>query len=136
MNLDFEYILELKPTDKMLKVSEVVAMTGITKHYVYKLSKDETSGFPKPYLVGQQSRWINREVAEWMEKTNHPIMKKQNERDLSALKPLRQKLSGFVGRIGHLFGLPKTGVAESAGSTNAPIAGSSAATNIQKPAQR
>ena len=136
MNLDFEYILELQPTDKMLKVSEVAQMTGITRHYVYKLSKDTSSGFPKPYLVGRQSRWINREVAEWMKKTTHPIMKRRNERALSGLKPLGQKLSGWVGRIGHLFGQPKTGVDESAGSTNAPIAGNSAATNIQKPAQR
>ncbi len=126
MNLDFEYILELQPTDKMIKVSEVEKITGITRYYVYKLSKDKTSRFPRAYLVGQQSRWIEREITEWM---------KEREKGLNASKPLRQRLRRLAGHIGQAFARLRQSSEGSAGFISAPTAGSTAPNSTRKPAE-
>ncbi len=65
---------EEKPI-KLLKIREVVKITGLSKSSIYdQMSRDE---FPRPISLGPKSvAWLESEVLEWI--TNR--IKKRNEK--------------------------------------------------------
>ena len=51
---------------KFLRLTQVIAMTGISRSSIYKGIED--GRFPKQILFGERSvAWIESEVHEWME---------------------------------------------------------------------
>lgn len=55
-----------KPASRFLRVSEVEALTGLSRTTIYDWSAD--GRFPRPVrLSGRAVRWIESEVLEWMD---------------------------------------------------------------------
>lgn len=52
-------------SDQMVDMAFIVRFTGMTDKWFYKLIQEGT--FPKPVKMGRSSRWIEREVKEWLE---------------------------------------------------------------------
>lgn len=52
--------------NKLLKLKDVLAITGLSRSYVYALAQENL--FPKPVkLTERSSAWVEAEVAEWIE---------------------------------------------------------------------
>ena len=52
--------------NKLLKLKDVLAITGLSRSYVYALAQQDQ--FPKPVkLTERSSAWVEAEVAEWIE---------------------------------------------------------------------
>ncbi|EEE2765297.1 AlpA family phage regulatory protein [Salmonella enterica] len=52
-------------SDQMVDMAFIVRFTGMTDKWFYKLIQE--GKFPKPVKFGRSSRWIEREVKEWLE---------------------------------------------------------------------
>lgn len=50
--------------DKMVDMAFVVNFTGMTDKWFYKLIQD--GKFPAPIKMGRSSRWLESDVAEWI----------------------------------------------------------------------
>ncbi len=50
--------------DKLLTISEVEAMTGFKKSWIYK--KIKQGEFPANVLISSRARWSKAAVAEWI----------------------------------------------------------------------
>ncbi|BBN59334.1 helix-turn-helix transcriptional regulator [Hydrogenovibrio marinus] len=51
---------------KLLRLKQVMAETGLSRSYVYALSKD--GKFPKPVKLSEKSvAWIESEIKEWID---------------------------------------------------------------------
>lgn len=50
--------------DKMMSLAEIVAFTGLSDKWFYKLISQ--GKFPKPIKLGSCSRWLQSEVIEWL----------------------------------------------------------------------
>lgn len=56
-----------QPPIRLLRISEVVARTGLGRSTIYEWSAD--GRFPAPVrLAGRVSRWVEAEVDEWLQK--------------------------------------------------------------------
>ncbi len=52
--------------NKLLKLKDVLAITGLSRSYVYALAQQNL--FPKPIkLTERSSAWVESEVQEWIE---------------------------------------------------------------------
>lgn len=51
--------------DQLVDMAFIVRFTGMTDKWFYKLI--QKGKFPKPVKMGRSSRWIEREVKEWLE---------------------------------------------------------------------
>ena len=56
------------PTKKLLRISEVAELVGISRSMVYKIMKDPDIRFPTPVKIGVLSRWDQDEIFEWAER--------------------------------------------------------------------
>jgi prophage regulatory protein len=56
----------ISDNDKFIRLQEVTQKIAIKKSKIYQLINDGL--FPKPVKIGTMSRWIEREVTEWMVK--------------------------------------------------------------------
>lgn len=54
----------ISDNDKFIRLQEVTQKIAIKKSKIYQLINDGL--FPKPVKIGTMSRWIEREVTEWM----------------------------------------------------------------------
>lgn len=55
--------------DKMVDMKFITEFTGLTDKWFYKLISE--GQFPKPIKLGRSSRWLESEVAKWVnEKVN------------------------------------------------------------------
>lgn len=53
-------------TNKLLKLKDVLAITGLSRSYVYALAQLDL--FPKPVkLTERSSAWVEAEIAEWID---------------------------------------------------------------------
>lgn len=50
---------------RLLRIAEVGERVGLGKTKIYALIKD--GEFPEPTKVGKASRWLSRDVTEWIE---------------------------------------------------------------------
>lgn len=54
------------PRDRLVKISEVMDMTGLGRTMIYRLMRE--SDFPKQYKPGgYSSRWSENEVRKWID---------------------------------------------------------------------
>ncbi|MFG0644559.1 helix-turn-helix transcriptional regulator [Leclercia adecarboxylata] len=51
--------------DKFASMQFITELTGLSDKWFYKLAQE--GKFPKPVKFGRSSRWIEREVKEWLE---------------------------------------------------------------------
>ena len=52
--------------NQLIKLKEVLAITGLSRSYVYALAQQDL--FPKPVkLTERSSAWVAAEVEEWIE---------------------------------------------------------------------
>jgi prophage regulatory protein len=52
--------------NRLIKLSEVMALTGLSRSHTYALAKQ--GQFPKPIkLTERSSAWVEAEVQEWIE---------------------------------------------------------------------
>jgi len=52
--------------NKLIKLNQVLAITGLSRSYVYALAQQDL--FPKPVkLTERSSAWVEAEVQEWIE---------------------------------------------------------------------
>jgi len=52
--------------NKLIKLNSVLAITGLSRSYVYALAQQDL--FPKPVkLTERSSAWVEAEVQEWIE---------------------------------------------------------------------
>jgi predicted DNA-binding transcriptional regulator AlpA len=58
-------------SNKLMRVSEVADLLGVSKSYVYKLAQTDSS-FPQPIVLGSEynrrsaSRWVLEEIEDWV----------------------------------------------------------------------
>lgn len=52
-------------SDKFVDILFITELTGMSDKWFYKLAQE--GKFPKPVKFGRSSRWIEREVKEWLE---------------------------------------------------------------------
>jgi predicted DNA-binding transcriptional regulator AlpA len=55
---------------KLLRIAEVEAASGLDRSTIYRLMKDEKSGFPEPIQLtpgGRAVAWNSAELAAWIE---------------------------------------------------------------------
>lgn len=60
-----------EPLAKLLRIAGVEAATGLDRSTVYRLLKDEKSGFPEPIQLtpgGRAVAWNSAEISAWIEK--------------------------------------------------------------------
>lgn len=58
---------EPPPSDRLIKLDEVMKRTGISKSFIYKQIKDGT--FPPPYKLSPfAARWSEAELSEWIDR--------------------------------------------------------------------
>lgn len=50
--------------DKMVDMKFITEFTGLTDKWFYKLISE--GQFPKPIKLGRSSRWLESEVAKWV----------------------------------------------------------------------
>lgn len=51
---------------KLLRLKQVMEMTGLSRSYVYELAKQ--GKFPKPVKLSEKSvAWVDQEVREWID---------------------------------------------------------------------
>lgn len=50
--------------DKLVDMTFITTLTGLTDKWFYKLIKDDA--FPKPIKLGRSSRWLQSEVEIWL----------------------------------------------------------------------
>lgn len=55
---------KLLTEDKLVDMTFITALTGLTDKWFYKLIKDGV--FPKPIKLGRSSRWLQSEVEIWL----------------------------------------------------------------------
>lgn len=53
------------PTKKLLRISEVSELVGLSRSMIYKCMKDPAIAFPSPVKIGVLSRWDRNEVFAW-----------------------------------------------------------------------
>jgi len=51
--------------DRFVSMQFIIELTGLSDKWFYKLVQE--GKFPKPVKFGRSSRWIEREVKEWLE---------------------------------------------------------------------
>jgi predicted DNA-binding transcriptional regulator AlpA len=51
--------------DKFVDMVFITELTGMSDKWFYKLAQE--GKFPKPVKFGRSSRWLEREVKEWLE---------------------------------------------------------------------
>ena len=52
-------------TDRIIRLPEVIKMTGLSRSSIYAYKKDGT--FPKTVKIGQRSvGWVEAQVTEWI----------------------------------------------------------------------
>ncbi|ACT13905.1 MULTISPECIES: helix-turn-helix transcriptional regulator [Pectobacterium] len=51
--------------DQFVDMAFITKLTGLTDKWFYKLIKDGL--FPKPIKLGRSSRWLQSEVATWLQ---------------------------------------------------------------------
>ena len=56
------------PTKKLLRVSEVAQLVGISRSMIYKCMKDPAIRFPAPVKIGVLSRWDQDEMFDWADR--------------------------------------------------------------------
>lgn len=56
------------PTKKLLRVSEVAQLVGISRSMIYKCMKDPAIRFPAPVKIGVLSRWDQDEIFDWADR--------------------------------------------------------------------
>jgi prophage regulatory protein len=55
------------PTEKILKISEIVSITGLSRASVYRLAADSKSNFPKPIKLSvRASGWKLSALTQWL----------------------------------------------------------------------
>jgi predicted DNA-binding transcriptional regulator AlpA len=58
-------------SNKLMRVSEVADLLGVSRSYVYKLAQTDES-FPMPIVLGSEhkkrssSRWVLSEIEDWV----------------------------------------------------------------------
>ncbi|QJQ17127.1 helix-turn-helix transcriptional regulator [Enterobacter hormaechei] len=55
---------KLLTEDKLVDMTFITKLTGLTDKWFYKLIKD--GAFPKPIKLGRSSRWLQSEVEKWL----------------------------------------------------------------------
>lgn len=55
---------KLLTEDKLVDMTFITTLTGLTDKWFYKLIKD--GAFPKPIKLGRSSRWLQSEVEKWL----------------------------------------------------------------------
>lgn len=55
------------PTRKLLRISEVSELVGLSRSMIYKCMKDPAIRFPRPVKIGVLSRWDRQEIFDWSE---------------------------------------------------------------------
>ena len=65
-------------SNKLMRVSEVADLLGVSRSYVYKLAQTDPN-FPQPIVLGSEhskrsaSRWVLLEIEDWV--NNRPRVK-------------------------------------------------------------
>lgn len=52
---------------KLLRMSEVCELIGLSRSMIYKCMKDPAIAFPSPVKIGVLSRWDKQEIFDWAE---------------------------------------------------------------------
>lgn len=55
---------KLLTEDKLVDMTFITTLTGLTDKWFYKLIKNGV--FPKPIKLGRSSRWLQSEVEKWL----------------------------------------------------------------------
>lgn len=50
---------------KLLSISEVCDLVGLSRSMVYKSMKEPACAFPQPIKIGALSRWLLEDIVEW-----------------------------------------------------------------------
>ncbi|CAI2140972.1 Predicted transcriptional regulator [Serratia fonticola] len=65
--------------DKMVDMTFITELTGLSDKWFYKLIKD--GAFPKPIKLGRSSRWLQSEVESWLQERIEASRGKRNRGD-------------------------------------------------------
>jgi prophage regulatory protein len=56
------------PTDKILKIPQIISITGLSRASVYRLAADPKSNFPKPVKLSvRASGWRLSAITQWLD---------------------------------------------------------------------
>lgn len=55
------------PKKRLLRISEVSELVGLSRSMIYKCMKDPAIAFPSPVKIGVLSRWDKQEIFDWAE---------------------------------------------------------------------
>ena len=54
------------PSRRLLRISEVCAIVGVSRAMIYKSMKHRTAPFPKPVKIGAVARWPQDDIEAWV----------------------------------------------------------------------
>ena len=63
--LDERYLDVAPQQGKLLSISEVCSLLGLSRSMVYKQMKEQQLPFPPPLKIGALSRWRLDDIIEW-----------------------------------------------------------------------
>lgn len=56
----------IEDVGRLMKIGDVCASTGLSRATIYRLMKAKDRPFPKPIKIGEASRWVEREIRDWI----------------------------------------------------------------------
>lgn len=51
---------------RLIKINEVMQMTGLAKSTIYKYINDTEKAFPKQIKIGHGCFWLQQEIFDWI----------------------------------------------------------------------
>ena len=60
-----------EPTKKLLKISEVSELVGLSRSMIYKCISNSDLQFPPPVKIGAASRWLKDDIIDWSQQQAH-----------------------------------------------------------------
>ena len=58
--------MEVKDERRLLTMSDLMDMLGVSRSTMYRILNDGMSNFPQPVIIGRRRRWIANEVFAWI----------------------------------------------------------------------
>lgn len=86
---------------KLLRIAEVEAASGLDRSSIYRLMKDDKSGFPEPIQLtpgGRAVAWNYAELAAWIEKRTTEGRKEWQASRPKAQDQARKRRAGEAGK--------------------------------------
>ena len=75
-NLDERYFDVQPQRGKLLAISDVCALLGVSRSIVYKCMKDQERPFPAPLKIGALSRWRLDDIVEWSDEMRNLLQER------------------------------------------------------------